>query len=125
VILDDKDRRHARVLTLSPGACWLFSSACAADIELAPDPDANVEDIVCAMWDESLVPAYVDRLPAHERLVVQLRYGLAGPARSCREVAAYCERSVGWVHAAEHRALDRLRRWYRRDGHWPDAQPWA
>jgi len=51
------------------------------------------------------------RLPARDRLVVELRYGLAdAPPMTLDEVARRCELSRARVGQLEHRALQRLRR---------------
>jgi DNA-directed RNA polymerase sigma subunit (sigma70/sigma32) len=112
-------RRQGPVVCLSPGACWLFNHGGIADIELATDPRSDVEELVEALFDEALVRTYVSMLPDSERTVVCLRFGLAGDAMTIRGVAGYCGRSIGWVHQNERGALERLRSWYKRDGHLP------
>ena len=109
-----------RIPSLSPGAAWLFRARSCADLERLPDPDVDLEDWASRAFDARQVRRYVDRLPARERLVLHLRYGFAGRALSCREVAEFAGMSLGAVHDIEHRALDRLRQWYRRDGLWPE-----
>src|SRR4051812_29712431 len=70
--------RSSRLLSLSPGACWLFSTDLTGAMEAVPDPDVDVEATVAAAFDEALVRGLVDRLPPRERTVIQLRYGFCG-----------------------------------------------
>lgn len=56
-------------------------------------------------------PALLGRLPERQRVVIELRYGFAGPARTVTDTAAELGVSHTTVRRAEQRALVSLRRW--------------
>jgi RNA polymerase sigma factor (sigma-70 family) len=105
-----------RVMLLCPGVEWLFGLPKGATLDQVADPGPRPDAIVDRAFDVELVRQYVAKLPERERTVVQLRYGIAARPMTCRQVAAFCGIAPASVHAAEHRALERLRQWYARDG---------
>jgi RNA polymerase sigma factor (sigma-70 family) len=108
--------RRPRLLVLSPAAAWLSGASTGEGIEALVDPDADVEELVTALMDAELVRRAVDQLPASERVVIQLRYGLIGQPMTCRQTGAYLGLAASTVHATEHGALERLREFYVRAG---------
>ena len=78
-----------------------------------PDPDVDVHEAAVVSIERARVRRFVRSLPAHERKVIALRYGLAGePELSCRQVAARLGISRSGVSDIEQRALARLRGLY-------------
>jgi DNA-directed RNA polymerase specialized sigma24 family protein len=104
------------MLTISPVVARVFGATGWDGLAELPDPDVDVPDAAFAALDAEQVRRYVARLPDVEQVVVTLRFGLAGRALTCRELAQAWSCSPGHVHAVEHRALERLRTLYRHDG---------
>ena len=82
--------------------------------------DAAPEDAALAGEARRSLLAALDRLPAEQRRIVELRLaGLTGP-----EIAAVLDRTVGSVKIAQHRAYARLRSILTEDGtHRPEGGP--
>ena len=77
-----------------------------------PDPDVDVHHTAVTNIEAARVRRLVRTLPALERRVVVARFGLAGPALSCRETAVRLGLSRTGVSRIERRALNRLRGMY-------------
>lgn len=71
---------------------------------LGADRDESVTDI-----RDARVRRMVRRLPVRERLVIEWRFGFAGPVVSCSEIARRLGVTRRAVYQIECRALDRLR----------------
>ena len=105
-------RSSDTALCISPGALWLFPLAGVQDLECVADPDGDSESRVLRLLDLRLVRDFVALLPDRERSVVALRYGLTGPAMSCRGTGEFLGLPASTVHETEKRALARLRSFY-------------
>jgi len=81
----------------------------AGELEHAPTSEPPVEEAAIASIEAQRVRRAVRGLPALERKVISLRFGLDEREHSVRETADRLGMSRNMVHRLEHRALDRLR----------------
>ena len=82
-------------------------------------PDEAVMEDDCEQRDtRRRLRALVENLPAKQRELLELRYGLRGPALTQQQLAARLGISRSYVSRLEKRALEELaRRWHEQGGH--------
>jgi RNA polymerase sigma-70 factor (ECF subfamily) len=100
LIVDLYRRRNARVPALD------FSDGHSAEIEQAPDPDANVPEQAQSFLKHRQVRAALETLPEAQRRVIEMAYFM-GMTR--QEIAASTGEALGTIHTRARLALQKLR----------------
>jgi RNA polymerase sigma factor (sigma-70 family) len=97
---------------VSPLLPELLSLKAGESAESVEDPWTDVVDEVCSVVEVADLRHRLEKLPARERTVISLRYGIGGTPKTYRAIARDLEVALGTVCNIEKRALSMLQAAY-------------
>lgn len=107
LVVDLYRKNNARIQEI------ILSDGNSADIEQAPDPDANVAEQAQSFLNNRQVRAALETLPEAQRRVIEMAY-FYGMTR--QEIAESTGEALGTIHTRARLALQKLRRELEKQG---------